>query len=262
MDINSNKYTFLFSTVLIVVAGLLLALAAEGLKPFQNENVKREKMQNILAAVGMDVSAEKAEEAFNQYIVEQIVLDGNGQVKNTTRKAFEIDILKDYKSGLNNIYAKHKGNISSMRPELIKFSNAGAEFPLFVCKKEDGSVNYIIPLVGKGLWGPIWGFMAIGSDKKTCTGASFDHKGETPGLGAEISTPAFEVPFVGKKIFDESGAFTSIRVVKGGAADDDPHGVDAISGGTITSMGLNEMVYRTLAIYEPYFKDAKNISMN
>jgi Na+-transporting NADH:ubiquinone oxidoreductase subunit C len=259
MDVNSNKYTFLFSIVLIVVAGLLLALAAEGLKPYQNENVKREKMQNILSAVGIEVSAEKAEETFNQYIVEQVVLDGNGMPKTTDRKAFDMDILKDYKSGLNTIYAKYKHDYSGMRAELIKF---GAEYPIFVCKKEDGTLNYIIPLVGKGLWGPIWGYVAIGSDKKTCTGASFDHKSETPGLGAEINTPAFENPFIGKKIFDESGNFTSIRVVKGGAADDDPHGVDAISGGTITSMGLHEMVYRTLSIYEPYFKDQQTSSIN
>lgn len=259
MDVNSNKYTFIFSTILIVVAGLLLALAAEGLKPYQNENIKREKMQNILSAVGVEVSADKAEETFNQYIVEQVVLDGNGVPKNTDQKAFDMDILKDYKSGLNNVYLQHKGDIPGMRSELLKMN---AQYPLFVCKKEDGSLNYIIPLVGKGLWGPIWGYIAIGNDKTTCTGASFDHKTETPGLGAEISTPAFENPFVGKKIFDASGNFTSIRVVKGGTSDDDPHGVDAISGGTITSMGLNEMVYRTLAIYEPYFKDHQTSSVN
>ena len=108
--------------------------------------------------------------------------------------------------------------------------------------------------MGKGLWGPIWGYIALESDKNTVAGASFDHKGETPGLGAEINQGWFQEPFVGKKIFDESGDYQSIRVIKGGAPEGDKHGVDAISGGTITSNGVTEMLVRTLKIYEPYLK--------
>ncbi len=258
MNVNSNTYTFTFAAIMVVVTGLLLAFAAEGLKPFQNENVKREKMQNILSSVGIVVDAEKAEESFNQYIIEQVIIDGNGSVKQTNKKAFDIDVLKDYKSGLNSIYAQYKSDVAGMRAQLLKFGSDGAEYPLFVCKKEDGSINYILPLVGKGLWGPIWGYVALDKDLNTCVGATFDHKSETPGLGAEIKESWFQANFIGKKLFDASGNFNSIRVVKGGADPNDLHGVDAISGGTITSMGLDEMIYRTLAIYEPYFKSKSN----
>jgi len=110
-------------------------------------------------------------------------------------------------------------------------------------------------MVGTGLWGPIWGYMAISSDGITVEGASFDHKSETPGLGAEINTSWFQAPFVGKKIFNDAGEFSPIKAVKGGAADDDMHGVDAISGGTITSNGLSAMISNTLKIYTKYFKE-------
>ena len=143
--------------------------------------------------------------------------------------AFEIDILKEYKSG------------------------GQKNFPIFIYEN-NGAKKYIIPLVGKGLWGPIWGYIALNEDKNTIAGASFDHKTETPGLGAEINQGWFQAPFVGKKVFDESGTYQSVKVIKGGAKEGDLHGVDAISGGTITSKGVEEMLIRTLKTYEPYLK--------
>ena len=104
------------------------------------------------------------------------------------------------------------------------------------------------------MWGPIWGYIALDGDMNTIHGASFGHKSETPGLGAEIETKAFQQQFVGEKIFDASGDFISVKVVKGGAAPQDLHGVDAISGGTITSNGVTEMLQRTLGHYVPFFK--------
>ncbi len=258
MDINSNKYTFIFSTVMVVVVGSLLAIAAVGLKPFQSENVKREKMQNILSSVGITVTAEEAGDKFNQYITDQIIINGNGEVKETDLKAFDVDVLKDYKSGMSNIYSANKDDEAAMRKALMSFGKGGANFPLFVYSGDDGSKKYIVPMVGKGLWGPIWGYVAINSDGNTVAGATFDHKTETPGLGAEIKEGWFSEPFIGKKLFDENGNYVSVSVVKGGAPEDDMHGVDAISGGTITSNGVSEMVYRTLKIYEPYFKSLNN----
>ena len=108
---------------------------------------------------------------------------------------------------------------------------------------------------GKGLWGPIWGYVALEDDMNTVHGASFGHKGETPGLGAEIETAAFQQQFVGEKIFDESGKFVSVRLVKSGANPDDKHAVDAVSGGTITSNGVTEMLHRTLGYYVSYFRE-------
>ena len=252
-DVNSNRYTFIFSTVMVVVVATLLALASEGLSPFQKENIKREKMQNILSSVGIIVDAADADSIYNVYITHSLILDAKGQEKAIDKKAFDIDVLKDYKSTLNRIFKKYKKgeDKEGLMRELME---ADASFPLFVCKMDDGKKNYIIPMVGSGLWGPIWGYMAIEEDMNTVSGSSFDHKGETPGLGSEIRESWFEDAFNGKTIFDEKGEFVSISVIKGGAKGD-PHGVDAISGGTITSDGVSEMVKRTLGIYVPFFKD-------
>jgi Na+-transporting NADH:ubiquinone oxidoreductase subunit C len=126
--------------------------------------------------------------------------------------------------------------------------------PIFVGKLEDGSTKYIIPLYGKGLWGPIWGYIALNDDMNTIYGASFDHKSETPGLGSEINTAPFMDQFKAKQIMNSDQEFVSVLVVKGGAQDGDPNAVDAISGGTITSKGLEKMVYTCMEPYMNYFK--------
>ena len=114
-------------------------------------------------------------------------------------------------------------------------------FPVFNSTTDNGEKVTIIPVQGKGLWGPIYGYVSLKSDMNTIYGVTFDHKGETPGLGAEINTTAFESMFPGKKLY-EGDKFVSIGVIKGGAKAADPHNVDAISGGTITSKGLEKML--------------------
>ncbi|MEC7863617.1 MAG: NADH:ubiquinone reductase (Na(+)-transporting) subunit C, partial [Bacteroidota bacterium] len=127
--------------------------------------------------------------------------------------------------------------------------------PLFI-SEVDGAIRYIIPLRGKGLWGPIWGFIALEDDLNKVYGAVFDHEKETPGLGAEINTPMFQKPFTGKTIFEEE-EFIPIQVIKGGAKEGDMHAVDGISGGTITSDGVSEMLYERLNMYLPYLNKIK-----
>ena len=231
MDVNSNNYTFIFSGIMVVIVATVLAFAAESLKPFQQSNVRKEKMQNILSSCGIEVDREGAEAAYIKYITEEIMLDKDGNViSGGESKPFDIDVLYEYKSG------------------------GQRNFPLFICKLDNGQINYVIPMVGKGLWGPIWGYAAIGPDFNSIEGATFDHKGETPGLGAEINRDDFEMQFRGKKIFDADGEFISVKVVKGGADPSDLHGVDAISGGTITSNGVSEMLQRTFKAYEPFLR--------
>jgi Na+-transporting NADH:ubiquinone oxidoreductase subunit C len=234
MNKNSNKYTLIFASTMVVIVAVLLALASIGLGPYQAQNVKTEKMRNILASIGVKSEAREAEKLFNQHNKEQLVLNNKAEPVSNGITAFDIDLKK----------------------ELDKAKSGKADeqlFPLFVFNK-DGKLYYVIPVRGKGLWGPIWGYIALEGDMNTVYGASFGHKGETPGLGAEIDTEGFQKQFVGKKIFDESGNFVSIKVIKGGAAPNDLHGVDAISGGTITSNGVTEMLKRTLNYYIPYFK--------
>lgn len=231
---NSSGFTFMFSIVMVVVVAVLLALAAILLGPYQAQNVKLEKMQNILGSIGVISDPKDAEKLFNQYIREQLVLNNKGEKVTGGISAFDIDLKK----------------------ELDKLRTGGADkqlFPLFVFSKES-KLYYVIPARGKGLWGPIWGYVALEGDLNTVYGASFGHKGETPGLGAEINTIEFQKQFKGKKIYDNSGNFVSVKVVKGGAPPEDEHGVDAISGGTITSNGVTEMLKRTIGNYIPYFK--------
>lgn len=234
MNKNSSKFTFLFAGVMVVVVAVLLSVAAIGLGPFQAQNVKIEKMQNILSSIGVSSTPKEAEKIFNQYIKEQIVLNNKGEKVSNGMNAFDVDLKKEL----------DKAKTGEMEKAL---------YPLFVFSK-DGNEYYIIPVRGKGLWGPIWGYVALEEDMNTIHGASFGHKGETPGLGAEIDTKEFQKQFEGDKIFDEAGNFVSVKLIKGGAAPDDLHGVDAVSGGTITSNGVTEMLKRTLANYIPYFK--------
>jgi Na+-transporting NADH:ubiquinone oxidoreductase subunit C len=138
-----------------------------------------------------------------------------------------------------------------------KKPEAERNLPLFIYKADDGKSYYILAVRGSGLWDEIWANIALQDDFNTIAGTSFDHKGETPGLGAEIKdNPAFPAQFVGKKLLDESGNFISINVVKGGVADG-IHDVDAISGSTITSKGVQEMLKRGLGYYQNYLNKLK-----
>lgn len=235
MNINKNSYIFTFAAILVIVVGAALAIASEALKPMQQQNIKAEKMQSILATAGIVVERTEAEEAFNKYISDQLILDSEGEVvENSEYVAFEVDVVNEYKS--LEADARH--------------------YPLFVFN-DGNEKKYIIPMAGKGLWGPIWGYVALDEDLNTIGGTSFAHKGETPGLGAEIAEPAFQDQFVGKKIFDEQNEFVSVRVVKGGIIPDGGdvyHAVHGISGGTITSNGVDEMLDRTLNVYIPFLK--------
>lgn len=234
MDVNKNSYTFTFSAILVVVVAAVLAFAAESLKPLQKENIRLEKMQNILASVKVEATPEDAKEKFDQYIVDQKLLNSKGElIQDEELTAFDVDVVKEYKT-----LAENERN-----------------YPLYIFE-DQGERKYIIPLAGKGLWGPIWGYVALNDDMETVFGSTFDHKTETPGLGAEINQDFFQDKFIGKSIFNESGEFVSIEVMKGGSdVSGNLHAVDGISGGTITSKGVGEMIERTLGLYVPYFKD-------
>jgi len=230
MDKNSNSYTFMFAIVMVVIIASLLAYTATSLKPLQDKNVKNEKMQNILSSIGEDVERDQAAEVFTEYIKEQLALKYDGTVDANT-EAFDIN----------------------MKNEIKKPADA-QRYPLYIAEK-DGQTFYIVPLYGNGLWDAIWGYVALESDENTVKGAKFDHKGETPGLGAEIKESWFGAQYNGKKILDDSGNFVGVKAVKGGAPQGDMHGVDAISGGTITSDAVTDMISERLEHYLPYFKN-------
>tara|TARA_B110000467_G_C18336996_1_gene498944 strand:- start:810 stop:1580 length:771 start_codon:yes stop_codon:yes gene_type:complete len=230
MDVNKNSYTFGFAAIMVIVVATLLSIAAISLKPFQDKNIELEKKQNILNSVGIEVERDSASEAYQLYISESFVVNHLGE--RTEGDAFTLDLAKELKKEVG---------------EQI--------FPVFVNEKE-GAKSYILPMRGKGLWGPIWGYVALQEDLNTVFGAVFDHQKETPGLGAEISLGWFHERFSGKTIY-EGDKFVSIKVVKGGAAEDDMHAVDGISGGTITSDGVTDMLQERLSRYVPFFEELR-----
>ena len=224
----SNTYIFIFSIVMVVIVALLLSLAAMQLKPYQDKNIEVEKKQNILASVHIRSTPKDAVETYARYITDSYVVNNKGE-KQADVDAFNIDLKKEL------------GKPASERL-----------LPIFVGTLDDKTNAYVLPVRGKGLWGPIWGYVSLLPDMNTIYGVTFDHQGETPGLGAEISTEWFQKPFQGKTIFKDSTEFVSIKVVKGGARKDDPHAVDAISGGTITSKSLEAMLDSCLVQYKPF----------
>jgi Na+-transporting NADH:ubiquinone oxidoreductase subunit C len=235
----SNTYIFVFSAIMVTIVAVLLSFVSMQLKPRQEMNMQIEKKQDVLRSVG---KAEKVGEAddkniyineeFGKYITESYVVDFNG--KGVETDAFEVML--------------------SLGAEIRK-PGEERNYPVFVYSENGGPKKYVLPVRGKGLWGPIWGYVALEEDLNTISGAVFDHKGETPGLGSEINTGWFQEPFTGKTIFDENGEFVSIEVVKGGADPSNIHQVDAISGGTITSKGLEAMLTDCLTGYVAHFKE-------
>ena len=226
MNRDSNAYTFIFAGIMVVIVASALAFAATSLQPIQAKNIKIEKMQNILATIGIEASKGEAEETYHKYIKEEIALDNNGEVK-TDVKAFDVDLAKELKKDVEK-----------------------QRFPLYVADVE-GKKFYVIPLRGAGLWDAIWGYVSLEDDINTVKGAVFDHKGETPGLGAEITQAWFQQRFEEEKIFDESGDFVGITVQKGysGGSNKDDNAVDAISGATITGDGVTKMIHDRLEFY-------------
>jgi len=228
-------YIFRYIIILVIIVSVLLSGTAVMLQPLQQRNIDNEKMTMILKAAGItDIDANNAKKTFDEYCKTMLVIDENGDVVEG-HNAFKIN----------------------MKDELYKkTNNKNFYLPIFVIDYNNLIIN-VIPLQGNGLWGPIWGYIGLSSDYTTVVGAVFDHKSETPGLGAEITTKKFQSQFAGKTIF-QNGKFVSIDVVKGGIitlSDDlQRHSVDAISGGTITSRGVNDMIYNVLESYLPYIE--------
>ena len=234
MNRDSNAYTFGFAAAMVVVVASVLAFTASSLKDLQQENVRKEKMQNILATIGIEIDRDGAEVLFNKHITSQLALRNDGTVDES------VDPFSGIKLALE-----------------LKKEPTQQRFPLYLADVE-GASYYIIPLRGAGLWDAIWGYIALESDRNTIKGAVFAHKAETEGLGAEITQQWFMDRFVGVKVFDNDGKLKGISVSK---TNNDPkdldkndHEVDAISGATITGDGVSEMIIERLTHYQPYLE--------
>ena len=242
---DSNVYTLIFAIIMVIVVGSMLAFFASSLKPNIDENKRIEKQQNILYAMGVNendessanfVSTAVAGQEFSKYIKKQLVIEGDNITED--EKAYLIDVKK----------------------EQAKAKKGGTRrLPLFVGEK-DGNTFYVAPIYGKGLWDAIWGYVSM-DENMVVQGAYFDHKGETPGLGANIKQRYFMDDFYGEHLLTEAGVFKGITVAKGNNdpknEDKTDYEVDAIAGATITGDGVSAMIKNDLALYVPYFKTLK-----
>ena len=186
MNVNKNSYTIGFASVMVIIVAALLAYTSISLTPYQDRNIELEKKQNILQSVGVEVERDNSEIIYSQYIKEELIIDDKGNVLDGS--AFDVDLGVEVKKNI-----------------------ADQKLPLYISILEDSSRCFIIPLRGKGLWGPIWGYIALKEDVNTVFGAVFAHKSETPGLGAEINQSFFQEPFRDKKIFNSDDEFVTVN---------------------------------------------------
>lgn len=229
---QSNYYVILYATILTVVCGVLLAVASEGLKPRQQRNIALEQKRNILATV---LTLEEGANITDIYAkrVKSYVVDAGGKVVEGT-KVDDIAVVEEYKKPAAQRRLPVYEILSANDPNKTEF--------------------YVLPVYGYGLWNNIWGFVSLKGDLSTINGVQYGHAGETPGLGARISTEDIQQRYVGKKIF-EGANLVSVQMMKGEGNDySDPHKVDGMSGATITAKGLNNMLLDYFKNYENFFK--------
>lgn len=228
MNKQSNTYTTIYIIVLVLLVGTALAATSLALRDNQQANADADKMRQILAAALITPDPSQVIEQYDKH-VKPIVVNAKGQ--EIEGDAFRINVAEEVKKPADE-----------------------RQLPVFVCTLDNGETKYILPAYGAGLWGPIWGYIALDSNGSTIYGAYFAHQGETPGLGAEIEKPKFTDEFKGLNLF-KNGQFMPIAVVKAGQK---PQGgedyVDGVSGGTITSKGVGAMLDNCLTPYKSYLE--------
>jgi Na+-transporting NADH:ubiquinone oxidoreductase subunit C len=232
---------FIFITIITVVSSFLLSLASTQLASRQAFNVEVDKKKNILKCIGIDVNSMTSNEIIDTYKsgIKELVLDVNGVIQSQLNFD-DLELTLDKVNGYSN------------------YTNNGIEYlPLF---KSATPEAIILPISGKGLWSTLFGYFALDSDFNTVKGITFYNHGETPGLGAEIEKDWFQNNFLGKKINNQSGELVSIEVVKGKSGDN-IHAVDGISGATITSRGVTDLLKHDLNKYSVYLHK-QNIGAN
>jgi Na+-transporting NADH:ubiquinone oxidoreductase subunit C len=264
IDRDSNVYTIVFATIMVIIVGGILAFISTSLKPLQTENVTNEKMQNILQSIGIDetdgVTRDDAGAIFNDFVKRRITINYKGEVVSDKAAedaidpmdkldAFNIDLRKEYSKYVKPIMSKNKGDDEAIKAALSASNDI--HFPIFVCEN-GGKTYYVLSASGKGLWDDIWGYIGMNSDVTSINGTVFDHKQETAGLGSKINEDWFQDQFIGKTIA-ENNAYTPLKVLKPGK-DLNIHQIDGISGATFTGVGVDEMLGRNMEVYYNFFK--------
>ena len=232
MNTNKNSYIIIYSAVLVIVVPFLLAYIFQALKPMQDVNVALDKKKQILAALNIrELGDVESAEKYKEVVKADMIVDANAQVVEAGEQGGENAAFKlnsaDYKAGKLAVYD---------------------------CEV-DGKKKYVIPVYGMGLWGPIWGYIALDDDKNTVFGAYFNHDSETAGLGAEIKdSKAWQDQFIGKKIFSADGQKIAIAVKKKSDVKNPVSECDAVTGATLTSDGVSLMLQDCFAKYVNFLK--------
>lgn len=230
LNTNSNVYTIVYAAVMVIIVAFLLVFVSQTLKERQTANVINDTKQQILSALNLRDQADVAS-TYSMVIKADALMQANGS-------------LQDYKGEFNTSYKSEfdKGNLHVFVAEI------------------DGQKKYVIPMNGLGLWGTIWGYIALNEDRNTVYGIYFSHSSETPGLGGEIAGTKFQDRFPGKLVVN--GRDVALKVVKYGKADkSSKYEVDGVTGATITSTGVNTMINKVLSAYIP-FLTAANVGSN
>ncbi len=232
MNTNKNSYTLIYASIMVVVVAFLLAFVSSALKPTQDQNVALDKKKQILAALNIrNLAKENIEAKYNEVVEADMIVKADGTV------------IKEGKE-------KEKDGFKVENKEL-----SADNLPVYVCKV-NGETKYVVPMTGRGLWGGLWGYIAVNADLRTVFGAYISHESETAGLGALIAEEKFQDQFKGKQIFAPNDSQqVALTVVKKGKveADKETYQVDGITGATLTSVGVADMVNKGLAQYLGFF---------
>ena len=218
---------------MVLLVGTVLAFIYMALKPKQNDNIANDTRKQILSALHIAVPSDgQIKETYKNYVIQDLLVDAQGNIVDSTQNvAFDVNMKKN-----------------------VKLPAAERQLPVMKCRMDDGSVKYVLPVYGAGLWGPIWGYIAVNEDGNTIYGANFSHEGETPGLGARITEQSFQDEFKDKHLFVD-GEFKSVAVLKKGQnTTNGAEKIDALTGATITSTGVSNMLADCLAPYEGFLK--------
>lgn len=231
MNRESSAYTIIYAAVMVIIVALGLAFTHQVLIERQTANENIDKMQQILRSLNINASVGETQDKYAELVQDAYLIDSEGKKVEGTEGTTPDDLAFSTELG----------------------DPAAAGIPVYEAEV-DGSTKYVIPMSGAGLWGSIWGYLAIEGDGSTVYGAEFDHAGETPGLGAEIADISFKKQFQGKELFRD-GEFRSIAVVKPGRTVANRDYVDGISGGTITSQGVDNMLLQSVGEYRNFLEN-------
>lgn len=232
MKTENNTYTIIYASIMVILVALGLSFTHQALSSRQTKNVEIDKMQQILRSLKIEAPTDEAQIIYNDLISDAYLIN------------IETGAKKESSEGIQTTDSAFTVNVANREG-----------FPVYEAEI-DGNKKYILPMNGKGLWGPIWGYMAIDADGNTVFGIDFGHDSETPGLGAEITHDFFKNQFKGKELF-KNGEFKSIAVVKKGQSVANQDYVDGISGGTITSKGVNAMLLESIGDYRRFLENLK-----